>query len=629
MSFLRTLSQFYVFVCCQFFVFLDFSFGFAISNPLRWQQTPTLLPSHPFLTNLKVQNPEPKNTFEDKTKSTFYKSKTNTENKLQERKQLSFRQKTNYSSRNSRFQNVIENHNSSMNSLNYPLGDIDSYSSRNENGSRNIWPVDVSGGTEDEDLEDGENVYTGLSILRRNRRSLQSMYDRSLRTSNRGHRRKRRHPVDNNKKGDKFRFGKTNERNRKVKMKAKQNRTAAKQGIRHNLATTKSNNNNNNNNNNSRSRHGNSFRSKNSTGKQKQNGRRFGNHSYQHSSRSGTACHICNMKRIDKELRLKKLKIQILKQIGMTEFPNVTAGQRISQVPVLRQLIDNMSMQRDEPQWKDLPGDYELSFPERMIIIAEKPQLRRRSFIARSADDICYFNIGDKLEHSVIKEANLWLYLKKTVKTIKRSIVKIRIWNATANTKRERPLRSIKLDVSNHGQWIKLKMSAIVKYWVKHSDFNYGLNITAIDPFGDNRIWTPAVPGHDEEYPVMDITFSRQKHGRQRRTTSYKCSAKEPLGRCCLYPLTVDFMKMKWGWVLHPQKFEANYCSGNCTIDMMDDSFPNTYIGFQSGVSVNDIPCCTSTNESVLQILYMNHKNKIIRTNLKDIIGLQSKNFIS
>lgn len=82
----------------------------------------------------------------------------------------------------------------------------------------------------------------------------------------------------------------------------------------------------------------------------------------------------------------------------------------------------------------------------------------------------------------------------------------------------------------------------------------------------------------------------------------------------------VDFLEMKWYWVIYPHYFEANYCSGNCSLEIIDDTLPYAYIGFKSDMSIDGVRCCTSTREGELQILYYTDTNKIIHTQLKDIV---------
>ncbi|CAE1285648.1 unnamed protein product [Acanthosepion pharaonis] len=83
-------------------------------------------------------------------------------------------------------------------------------------------------------------------------------------------------------------------------------------------------------------------------------------------------CHICTMKKMDREMRLRSLKAQIIKQIGLSELPNITKNDRIlSKVPTLKHIIENMTMQRDEPSWRDFSDDKMDDINEQMIITAE------------------------------------------------------------------------------------------------------------------------------------------------------------------------------------------------------------------------------------------------------------------
>jgi growth differentiation factor 8/11 len=36
--------------------------------------------------------------------------------------------------------------------------------------------------------------------------------------------------------------------------------------------------------------------------------------------------------------------------------------------------------------------------------------------------------------------------------------------------------------------------------------------------------------------------------------------------QCCIWPLTIDFDEFGWDWVLFPRTYEANFCSGDCSL---------------------------------------------------------------
>ena len=36
--------------------------------------------------------------------------------------------------------------------------------------------------------------------------------------------------------------------------------------------------------------------------------------------------------------------------------------------------------------------------------------------------------------------------------------------------------------------------------------------------------------------------------------------------QCCMWPLTIDFDEFGWDWVLFPKTYDANFCSGDCSL---------------------------------------------------------------
>jgi len=51
-------------------------------------------------------------------------------------------------------------------------------------------------------------------------------------------------------------------------------------------------------------------------------------------------------------------------------------------------------------------------------------------------------------------------------------------------------------------------------------------------------------------------------------TVSYKPTDR-CMGDCCLKSLTVDFKTLGWHWIIHPQRYTANYCEGSCSLKTM------------------------------------------------------------
>ena len=43
--------------------------------------------------------------------------------------------------------------------------------------------------------------------------------------------------------------------------------------------------------------------------------------------------------------------------------------------------------------------------------------------------------------------------------------------------------------------------------------------------------------------------------------------------QCCMWPLTIDFDEFGWDWVLFPKTYEANFCSGDCSLGQLIQIF--------------------------------------------------------
>uniref|UniRef100_A0A1B0CN50 TGF-beta family profile domain-containing protein n=1 Tax=Lutzomyia longipalpis TaxID=7200 RepID=A0A1B0CN50_LUTLO len=71
------------------------------------------------------------------------------------------------------------------------------------------------------------------------------------------------------------------------------------------------------------------------------------------------------------------------------------------------------------------------------------------------------------------------------------------------------------------------------------------------------------------EVPFIEIVTRDRRHRRPKRSTSLTYRENESETRCCRYPLVVDFDKFGWDWVIAPKQYDANYCSGECSINFL------------------------------------------------------------
>ena len=122
------------------------------------------------------------------------------------------------------------------------------------------------------------------------------------------------------------------------------------------------------------------------------------------------------------------------------------------------------------------------------------------------------------------------------------------------------------------------------------------------------------------QIPYLQLEIRDSWNLRKRRTLSRVCSKNKEEGgdHCCMEPLKVDFMEdYQWSFVLYPTSFEANYCSGDCSLDkMMPENALLRHILRQSGISS---PCC-NPQMGTLDILYMDKNNNVVEGTLPNMM---------
>ena len=97
--------------------------------------------------------------------------------------------------------------------------------------------------------------------------------------------------------------------------------------------------------------------------------------------------------------------------------------------------------------------------------------------------------------------------------------------------------------------------------------------------------------------------------GRTKRTTNRVCREEyEPdVTQCCMWPLKIDFDEFGWDWVLFPRDYDANFCSGDCSLGVVSE-YPHTtlmQLNPDTGLHSSTGPCCAPRKMSAINMLYL------------------------
>ena len=103
-------------------------------------------------------------------------------------------------------------------------------------------------------------------------------------------------------------------------------------------------------------------------------------------------------------------------------------------------------------------------------------------------------------------------------------------------------------------------------------------------------------------------------------------SKKRVSERCNIHDLYIGFRDLGWSeWILAPDGYTANYCSGNCLFPLGHDVNASSHAMIQSIVhllSPAEIPqpCCAPSKLKLFKVLYTNEKNDVAMKKMKNMV---------
>uniref|UniRef100_A0A3Q2ZZE3 Growth/differentiation factor 8 n=1 Tax=Kryptolebias marmoratus TaxID=37003 RepID=A0A3Q2ZZE3_KRYMA len=314
-------------------------------------------------------------------------------------------------------------------------------------------------------------------------------------------------------------------------------------------------------------------------------------------------CSACDFREHSKLLRLHSIKSQILSILRLEQAPNISRDmirQLIPKAPPLTQLLD---------QYDPRVEDEEHATTETIITMATKQNPPSRDELS----SCCLFSLSPKIQPKNILSAQLWVHLRpaSTVTTVFLQISRLKPGREGNHTRVRVRVRSLKIDTeTGSSSWQSVDIKSLLQAWLRQPETNYGLEINALSPKGEDLAVTSAEPGEEGLQPFIEVKILDSSK-RTRRDSGLNCDEESSETRCCRYPLTVDFEEFGWDWIIAPKRYRANYCSGECE-SLYLQQYPHAHLVNKANPRGTTGPCCTPTKMSPINMLYFNRKEQII-----------------
>ncbi|GAB0100313.1 uncharacterized protein DMENIID0001_163350 [Sergentomyia squamirostris] len=214
--------------------------------------------------------------------------------------------------------------------------------------------------------------------------------------------------------------------------------------------------------------------------------------------------------------------------------------------------------------------------------------------------------------HMAHESGNLTPYPLNITLTVNR-IVRSQIQPSDVLHSRVEASITVPLD-PDMGATYAIDITQLVIDWHAYPDTNNGLFLRTKEPWMRQLLLLEDPSGRN--VPFLEIVARDKRNHRHKRSTNLICRENDNESRCCRYPLVVDFDKFGWDWVIAPKQYDANYCSGECSINFLT-RYGHTHV-MQLASSAQ--ACCSPRKMAPLTLLYFNPQEQIVHTTLQNMI---------
>ncbi|XP_017758166.1 PREDICTED: inhibin beta C chain-like isoform X3 [Eufriesea mexicana] len=178
----------------------------------------------------------------------------------------------------------------------------------------------------------------------------------------------------------------------------------------------------------------------------------------------------------------------------------------------------------------------------------------------------------------------------------------------------------------NEEGWVKADVSFTLKKWVEDLRLNHAIQVSCSTCSIDRDTAPVSVEQTLKPFLVMHTSPLPQKN-RPKRNSNCLPEMKE----CCRDELYINFEDIGWSdWILHPSGYHAYFCRGSCSsaasLTISGSAYSNVIrrLLAKNGNAIyrkgEIVPCCSPTQLSPIQLLYVDSNNTITQKTLPNMV---------
>ncbi|KAL7290101.1 growth/differentiation factor 8-like [Trichogramma pretiosum] len=332
------------------------------------------------------------------------------------------------------------------------------------------------------------------------------------------------------------------------------------------------------------------------------------------------------------DLRIEYVKQQILKKLRLDKPPDVSVNMSTLPKPLFNG--DVLDLQPGELAEPSSPAESFYGKTNQIVLFPIESSMKKRcrhstNHITGFSPAVCVsYNLPNDVHAQVtVKSAELWFY-----KTRDRNgnnnhtfvISELDHWDLGGSFEKTTILAIF--DFNDNEGWTSIDVGFAVKKWAEKGLLTHSLSIacsTCTNP--EHGLAPVSLEARTKPFIVIQTEPAPQRN-RPKRESNCQADTKE----CCREELFISFEDIGWNdWILYPRGYHAYFCKGSCntafSLSISGSQYNDVIRRLLSKVKTfhrrNEIvPCCSPTQLSPLQLLYVESNNSIAHKTLPNMV---------
>lgn len=326
------------------------------------------------------------------------------------------------------------------------------------------------------------------------------------------------------------------------------------------------------------------------------------------------------------ELRVEYVKQQILKKLRLSRPPEISMPLSTLPKPLINGRV--LELRPGSPLEPEKSAADSFYGKTDQIVVFPNEGIADSNHLTGFNPAACFiFYLPNEMQFVDVTSAQLWFYKEYDENDdLNQTFVLSELdhWDLDENFEKNTIMAIFETDIGEG--WVKADVSFTLKKWVQELRLNHTIQIACSTCSIDRDTAPVSVEQTLKPFLVMHTSPLPQKN-RPKRNSNCLPEMKE----CCRDELYINFEDIGWSdWILHPTGYHAYFCRGSCSsaasLTISGSPYNNVIrrLFTKNGNTVHRkneiVPCCSPTQLSAIQLLYVDSNNTITQKTLPNMV---------